>query len=58
MIRAYYEQISLIEVKRPNQQMNRNKNRFPEDFCFQLNSVKFKNQRSQNATFKRECLTE
>jgi len=42
-----------IEVKRVNQQMNRNKNRFPEDFCFQLSSIEFKNQRSQNATFKR-----
>ncbi len=41
-----------VEVKRLNQQMNRNKNRFPEDFCFQLNSSEFKDQRSQNATFK------
>ena len=40
-----------VEVKRLNQQMNRNKNRFPSDFCFQLNSKEFKNLRSQNATF-------
>ena len=34
--------------------MNRNKNRFPEDFCFKLNSIEFKNLRSQNATSSSE----
>lgn len=32
-----------------NKQMKRNKNRFPEEFCFQLNSKEFKNLRFQNA---------
>ena len=41
-----------IEIKRLNQQMKRNIERFPEDFCFQLNSKEFKSQRFQNATFK------
>ena len=27
-----------VETKRLNEQMKRNKARFPEDFCFQLNS--------------------
>lgn len=38
------------EVKKLNQQMKRNKERFPDDFCFQLNSKEFKIQRSQNVT--------
>ena len=40
-------------VSRVNQQMNRNKNRFPEDFCFRLNSREFKNLRLQNAIFRK-----
>ena len=32
---AFYFQ---VETKRLNQQMLRNKNRFPEEFCFKLNS--------------------
>ena len=40
-------------VSRVNQQMNRNKNRFPEDFCFRLNSKEFKNLRLQNAIFRK-----
>ena len=39
-----------IETKRLIQQMKRNINRFPEDFCFQLNSKEFKNLRLQNVT--------
>ena len=31
-----------------NRQMRRNINRFPDDFCFQLNSLEFKNLRCQN----------
>jgi len=30
--------------------MRRNANRFPSDFCFQLNSLEFKTLKSQNAT--------
>ena len=39
-----------VETETLNQQIERNKVRFPEDFCFQLNSVEFENLRSQNAT--------
>ena len=39
-----------IETKNLNKQMKRNINRFPEDFCFRLNSNEFKNLRFQNAT--------
>ena len=45
-----------VEVKRLNQQMNRNKNRFPEDFCFQLNSNEFKNLRCQNVITKSDTI--
>lgn len=41
-----------IDVKRLNEQQRRNIERFPEDFCFKLNSKEFKNYRSQNATFR------
>lgn len=40
-----------VEPKRLNEQMKRNVGRFPEDFCFKLNSTEFKSLRSQNATF-------
>ena len=39
-----------IETKNLNKAMKRNRNRFPEDFCFQLNSNEFKNLRFQNVT--------
>lgn len=42
-----------VETKRLNEQMKRNKTRFPEDFCFQLNSQEFNTLKSQNATSKR-----
>lgn len=37
-----------VETRILNQQMKRNVGRFPEDFCFQLNSNEFKNLTSQN----------
>ena len=40
-----------VEPKYINRQMKRNIERFPDDFCFQLNSIEFKFLRSQNATF-------
>ena len=40
-----------VETKYLNKQMKRNLERFPEDFCFQLNSKEFKNLRFQNVTF-------
>ena len=39
-----------VDTKRLNEQMKRNKNRFPGDFCFQLNSKEFKNLKSHFAT--------
>ena len=39
-----------VETRRLNEQVKRNQNRFPIDFCFQLNSNEFKNLTSQNAT--------
>ena len=40
-----------VEVKRLNEQMKRNKERFPADFCFQLNDSEYESLlRSQNAT--------
>ena len=42
-----------VEAKHLNRQMKRNQNRFPEDFCFQLNSLEFKNLRCQNVTTNR-----
>ena len=41
-----------VETKRLVQQTKRNINRFPEDFCFQLNSKEFKYLRLQNETFR------
>ena len=41
------------KTERINQQMKRNLNRFPEDFCFKLNYLEFKNLTLQNAIFKR-----
>lgn len=38
-----------VPTSRLNEQMKRNKDRFPQDFCFQLNSYEFRNLTSQNA---------
>lgn len=40
-----------VETKHLNRQMKRNIERFPEEFCFQLNSKEFKFLRCQNVTF-------
>lgn len=37
-----------VETRLINQQMKRNIDRFPEDFCFKLNSEEFKSLKSQN----------
>jgi hypothetical protein len=42
-----------IETRRLNEQVNRNIDRFPEDFMFQLNEQEFKYLMSQIATSKR-----
>ena len=39
-----------VETKRLNEQVRRNIERFPEEFCFQLNKDEFENWRSQFAT--------
>ena len=38
-----------VEVRRINEQVKRNKERFPEDFCFKLNSSELAQIKSQNA---------
>ncbi len=38
-----------VETRRLNEQVKRNKERFPEDFCFQLTKEEFENWKSQNA---------
>ena len=42
-----------VAVKRLNQQVTRNRDRFPEDFCFQLAEPEWRSLRLQNATLKR-----
>ena len=39
-----------VETRNLNKAMNRNINRFPEDFCFKLNSLEFKSLKFQNGT--------
>lgn len=39
-----------VETKRLNEQVKRNNERFPSDFCFQLNDSEFENWRSHFAT--------
>lgn len=39
-----------VETKRINEQVKRNKERFPESFCFQLTESEFENWKSQIAT--------
>ena len=41
-----------VEVKRLNQQVKRNSNRFPESFMFQLSKEEYDSLRSQNATLE------
>ncbi len=45
-----------VEVKKLNQQVKRNKDRFPEEFCFQLTADEGRLLRSQFATLKDESL--
>jgi hypothetical protein len=42
-----------VTVKRLNQQVTRNRERFPDDFCFQLTKAEWHSLRLQNATLKR-----
>ena len=42
-----------VTVKRLNQQVTRNRERFPEDFCFLLTENEWRSLRLQNATLRR-----
>lgn len=42
-----------VSTKRLNEQVKRNRDRFPEDFCFQLTVRELNSMRSQNATASR-----
>ena len=42
-----------VPAKRLNEQVKRNKDRFPEDFVFQISEEETRRLRSQNATLKR-----
>ena len=42
-----------VTIKRLNQQITRNRARFPDDFCFQLTEQEWRSLRLQNATLKR-----
>jgi len=42
-----------VTTKRLNQQVTRNRDRFPVDFCFQLTAHEWQSLRLQNATLKR-----
>ena len=39
-----------VELKRLNEQVKRNKQRFPEELCFQLTSNEFAETKSENKT--------
>ena len=43
-----------VETKYLNRQRNRNAERFPEDFCFQLSKEEYEILRCQNVTSKKE----
>ena len=45
------------ETKRINETMKRNIERFPKDFCFQLNEKELRNLRSQIATSNKDNTT-
>ena len=40
----------MVETKRLNERVKRNKSRFPDSFCFQLSEEEYNNVRSQIAT--------
>lgn len=54
MLDADLAQLYGVSTKRLNEQVKRNRDRFPEDFMFQLNAAEIKNLRSHFATSKRE----
>ncbi len=50
MLDSHLAELYQVEVKRLNEQVQRNKNRFPEDFCFKLTREETENLKSQIAT--------
>lgn len=50
MLDFHLAELYEVEVKRLNEQVKRNLERFPEDFMFQLNESQWENLRSQFAT--------
>ena len=54
MLDADLAQLYGVSTKRLNEQVKRNRDRFPEDFMFQLNAAEVKNLRSHFATSKKE----
>ncbi len=54
MLDADLAQLYGVSTKRLNEQVKRNRDRFPEDFMFQLNPREVNNLKSQNATSKKE----
>ena len=54
MLDADLAQLYGVSTKRLNEQVRRNRDRFPEDFMFQLNAAEVKNLRSHFAPSKKE----
>ncbi|WP_223255407.1 ORF6N domain-containing protein [Flavobacterium sp. LM4] len=54
MLDRYLALLYGIETKRLKEQVKRNRNRFPEDFMFELTKKEFENWRSQFATSNSE----
>ena len=54
MLDANLAQLYGVSTKRLNEQVKRNRDRFPEDFMFQLNPTEVNNLRSHFATSKKE----
>jgi hypothetical protein len=50
MIDSDLAELYQVETKRLNEQVKRNKDRFPEDFMFELSKEEWENLKSQNAT--------
>ncbi|MDD2651649.1 MAG: ORF6N domain-containing protein [Sulfurimonas sp.] len=56
MLDSELSEIYRVPIKRINEQVKRNIERFPSDFMFQLNDYEFKNLQSQNATSEQDSL--
>ena len=54
MLDAALTKLYSVSTKRLNEQVKRNRDRFPEDFMFQLNPTEVNNLRSHFATSKKE----